>query len=83
MICRPQPGVTPADVAPHAAAEMAAVRQLRAEHGLSEAYLLAGPGAVLVFDADRSDVEPGLATLPLVQAGLISTEVIELHPFPH
>jgi hypothetical protein len=83
VICRPEPGATPADFAPHAAAEMTAVRQLRAQHGLSEAYLLGGPGAVLVFDADRSEVEPALATLPLVQAGLISTEVIELHPFPH
>ncbi len=83
MICRPRPGVGPDEIAPHAAAEMDALRQYQAQGTLTKAYSPGGPGAVLMFDATtREAVEALAASLPLALAGLIDTEVIELHPFP-
>jgi hypothetical protein len=35
---------------------------------------------VLIFDAERSSVEAAVASLPLMHAGLIDAELIELHP---
>lgn len=82
VICRPRPGVTSTDIAGHRAAEMAALRQLKAEGTLVEAYSPGGPGAVLIFAADREAVEGVLSVLPLVLAKLIDTEIIELQPLP-
>ena len=82
VICRPRLGVTPADIGAHAAAEMAALNQLMSEGTLAEAYSPGGPGAVLIFDADRPKVDSAVAALPLAAAKLIDTETIELHPFP-
>lgn len=82
VICRPRPGVTITDIAGHRAAEMAALRQLKAEGTLAEAYSPGGPGAILIFAADRESVESVLTVLPLVLAKLITTEIIELQPLP-
>jgi len=82
VICRPQPGVQPGDIAAHAAAEMAALKELQADGTLAGAYSPGGPGAVLIFEASRPAVETALDALPLAREGLINTEIIELHPFP-
>ncbi len=82
MFCRPRPGVTREGIASHAAAEMAVLARLRAEGSLAEAYSPGGPGAILIFEASREAAEAAVAGLPLRAAGLIDTEVIELHPFP-
>jgi hypothetical protein len=82
VIRRPRPGVQPGDIAAHAAAEMAALKELQADGALAAAYSPGGPGAVLIFEASRAAVETALAGLPLAREGLIDTEVIELHPFP-
>ena len=82
VICRPRPGVTSTDIAGHRAAEMAALRQLKAEGTLVEAYSPGGPGAVLMFEADQEAVEAVLSVLPLVLAKLIDTEIIQLQPLP-
>jgi hypothetical protein len=82
VICAPRPGVQPGDIAAHAAAEMAALKELQADGTLTGAYSPGGPGAVLIFEAGRPAVETALAGLPMVLDGLIDTEIIELHPFP-
>ena len=82
VICRPRPGVTVTDIAGHRAREMAALKQLRAEGTLAEAYSPGGPGAVLIFDAGKEAIEGVVSALPLVIAKLIDTEIIELQPLP-
>jgi hypothetical protein len=81
VICRPRLGAASSEIAAHAPAEMATLQQLRIEAGLLEAYSPGGPGAILIFEGDLVAVEGAVALLPLVQAGLIETEIIELHPF--
>jgi len=81
VICRPRPGVERADIAAHASAEMDALRELRAEGLLLEAYSPGGPGAILVIDAERAQVDGIVSSLPLVRGDLVEPEVIELHPF--
>jgi hypothetical protein len=80
VICRPRAGVTVTDIAGHRAGEMAALRQLKAEGTLTEAYSPGGPGAVLIFDAGKEAVEGAVRALPLVLAKLIDTEIMELQP---
>lgn len=82
VICRPRPGVTVTDIAVHRAAEMAALRQLKAEGTLAEAYSPGGPGAVLIFHADKGAIEGVVSALPLVLARLIDTEIMALQPLP-
>lgn len=57
VICRPRQGVAPGDIVAHAPAEMAALKQLQADGSLTEGYSPGGPGAVLIFEADRAAVE--------------------------
>jgi hypothetical protein len=82
VICRPREDVDPqAEIAPRAAAEMETLRELRNQGPLLEAYSPGGPGAILIFDGIRVDVDRALKTLPLVHDGIIETEIIELQPF--
>jgi hypothetical protein len=82
VICRPRPGVTVTDIDGHRAGEMAALRRLRAEGTLAQAYSPGGPGAVLIFDAGKEAIEGVVSALPLVIAKLIDTEIVELQPLP-
>ncbi len=82
VICRPRAGVTCADIAAHAPAEMTGLARLRSDGILAEAYSPGGPGAVLIFEASRDTVDSAVASLPLAVAELIDTEIVELHPFP-
>jgi hypothetical protein len=82
VLCRAKPDVTREQIAPHGPEEMAALQALKATGGLLQAYSPGGPGAVLIFDGERSSVDEAIASLPLIQAGLIDAEVTELHPFP-
>ena len=59
---------------------MAALKRLHADGSLVEAYSPGGPGTVLIFDDSHAPVDRALASLPLVQEGLIETEIINLHP---
>jgi hypothetical protein len=82
VICRPRSDVTPAEMSPHLPAETAALRQLRAAGRLDEAFSPGSPGAVLILDSPNTDAAQRIIeTLPLYRAGLIQTELIELHPF--
>jgi hypothetical protein len=83
VICRPRAEVDPGRaIALHAAEEMAALKRLHGDGSLIEAYSPGGPGAVLIFDDAHRPIGEALASLPLVQHGLIDTEIINLHPFP-
>jgi hypothetical protein len=61
--------------------EMNALRELKRSGLLLEAYSPGGPGAVLIFEGDRTDVDLALQSLPLLRDGIIEAEVTELHPF--
>jgi hypothetical protein len=82
VLCKPRSGVTPAEMRPHLQAETAALRQLRATGQLDEAFSPGGPGAVLILEAPNTDAARRITeTLPLYRAGLIETDLTELHPF--
>lgn len=81
---RENPGVTGADFAPHSKAEAATVYQLMQADVIREIYFRQDrPEAVLILEcADADAARAVLDTLPLVQAGLITFEVIPLGPYP-
>jgi hypothetical protein len=81
VICRPRPGVGPAEVVAHAHEERAALAQLRDDGLLLEAWSPGGPGAILLFDGSRERIEHRLEAQPLERRRAIETEVMELAPF--
>jgi muconolactone delta-isomerase len=78
------PNVTPEQFAPHLKAEAARAWELYQAGQVREIYFRADRSeAVLVLEcADVEEAKSLLATLPLVQAGLIAFEVIPLVPYP-
>jgi hypothetical protein len=82
VICRPRSGVDPkAEIVPRAAEEMNALRALRDSGLLVEGYSPGGPGAVLIFEGERDDVDRAIEALPLIRDGIVEAEATELHPF--
>ena len=81
VVCRPRPGIAGDEIAAHAPAEMAALRQLKRDGVLLEASSPGSPGAILLIDNEQTTVEDMLDSLPLLRHRLIDAEVIELHPF--
>lgn len=62
-------------------AETAALRELTGRGILTSAWTPGRPGAVLMVDLpDANGAARLAASLPLAQAGLITTEIIPLHP---
>lgn len=81
-IGRPREGADIRAIASHAQAEMSTLWRLYRDGAVREMYSPGQPGAVLVLEtAARREAEAALAGLPLVAAGLIVFELIELHPF--
>ena len=78
------PGTPAAAFAPHLRAEAARVWELQQSGVLRESYFRQERSdAVLILEcADAGEAHRVLATLPLVQAGLIAFEVIPLKPYP-
>ncbi len=63
------------------ASERAVLRKLHGDGILTSAWSPGGAGAVLILDLpDQVAVERITSALPLAAAGLITTEVIPLHP---
>jgi muconolactone delta-isomerase len=61
--------------------ETEAMREQKARGTLTGAWSLGHPGAVLMLEvADTDAAARILAGFPLVEAGLISTEIIPLYP---
>ena len=81
VICRPAEGVDPDEFRRLVPAETAALRDLKGSSVLAGAWSPGRPGAVLMLDVPHETEAARLtAILPLAQAGLISTEIIPLHP---
>lgn len=77
-------GVKPEQFGPHLNAEARRVWELYQKGLIRELYFRADRSeAVLILEcADLSEAQQMLASLPLVQAGLINFEVIPLIPYP-
>ena len=81
VICRPAAGGDQDEFKRLVPAETAALRDLKAKGALTQAWSPGRPGAVLMLDVPDADAAARLvAELPLVQAALITTEIIPLHP---
>ena len=81
VICRPAAGGDQDEFKRLVPFETEALREQKAKGVLSGAWNPGGPGAVLMFEAsEEPEVARVLSTFPLVQAGLITTELIPLHP---
>ncbi len=60
-------------------AEAAALRELKARGAVTDAWSPGRPGAVLMLDvSDEAEAASVTARLPLVQAGLITREIMQL-----
>ena len=79
-----KPGTIPEQFAPHLKDEAGRVWELYKSGQLREIYFRQDRDqAVLVLECDDAgEAHRLLATLPLVQAGLIAFEVIPLIPYP-
>ncbi len=81
VICRPAAGGDQDEFKRLVAAETAALRDLKAKGTLTQAWSPGRPGAVLMFGApDAAQASRLITELPLVQAALVTTEIIPLHP---
>ena len=81
VVCRPVPGIDQSEFRRLVSAESAALRELKERGVLKDAWTPGRPGAVLMLTADTEDEATAIAaTLPLAAAGLITAEVIPLHP---
>ena len=80
---RPRDGVDiRAEVARHADMELRALWQLYRDGVVREMYSPAGPGAILVLEAESvKEAERLVAQLPLISAGVMALEVTQLRPF--
>ena len=82
VICRPAAGGDQDEFKRLVPAETAALREEKARGALVQAWSPGRPGAVLLLEVpDEPAAARLVAQLPLVQAALISTEIIPLHPF--
>lgn len=81
VICRPAAGGDPDEFSRLVPFETEAMREQKARGTLTGAWSPGHPGAVLMLEvADAEAAGQVLAGFPLVEAGLITTEVIPLHP---
>lgn len=82
-LSRRQPGVTTEQLQPHQVTEAQRVWQLHKDGLFREMYFRRDrPGAVVVLEcATEAEARAALATLPMVEAGLIDFDVIPLGPF--
>lgn len=80
---REKPGLTAADFNPHLKAEAARVWQLVKTGAIRETYFnpLEHTAVAILECADLEEARSVLATLPLVQQGLIHFELIPLTPY--
>lgn len=81
VVCRPAEAGDQAEFRRLVAAETGALRELKSSGVLTGAWSPGHPGAVLMLDVpDAGEAARVAADLPLVRAGLITTEIIPLHP---
>jgi muconolactone delta-isomerase len=81
VICRPADGGDPDEFNRLVPFETEIMREQKARGTLTSAWSLDQPGAVFILEAADAAAAAGiLAGFPLVEADLISTEIIPLHP---
>jgi muconolactone delta-isomerase len=81
VICRPAAGGDPDEFARLVPFETETMREQKAAGTLTGAWTPGQPGAVLMLEvADADQAAQILAGFPLVEADLITTEIIPLHP---
>jgi hypothetical protein len=81
VICSPADGGDPDDFARLVPFETEVLREQKATGALLEAWSPGRPGAILVLETANADQAARIvATFPLVEADLITTEIIPLHP---
>jgi len=81
VICRPAPDADLARFGQLLSEELAALRRLKDEGVLTQAWSPGRPGAVLMLEVpDVAAAATVTAGLPLRTAGLITTEIIPLQP---
>jgi len=81
VLCRAADGIEEAGFRRYLPAETAALRELKADGVLADAWSPGRPGAVLLLNVPgQAEAAVIAAALPLAQAGLITTEIIPLHP---
>ena len=81
VICRPAAGGDPEEFQRLVPFETEVLREQKAKGTLTGAWSSGRPGAVLVLEtADADQAARIVAELPLLQADLITTEIIPLHP---
>jgi hypothetical protein len=81
VICRPAAGGDPDDFKRLVPFETEALREQKQRGTLTGAWSPGGPGAVLMLEVADADLAAGIvADFPLVEADLITTEIIPLHP---
>ncbi len=81
VICRPAEGGDQDEFRRLVPFETEALREQKSNGALTGAWNPGGPGAILMLDVPGEDEAARVvATFPLVQAGLITTEILPLHP---
>ena len=81
VICRPAAGGDPDEFSRLVPFEIEALREQKERGTLTGAWSPGHPGAVLMLEAaDAGAAARVLAEFPLVEAALITTEIIPLHP---
>ena len=81
VICRPAAGGDPDDFSRLVPFETEVLREQKARGTLTGAWSPGHPGAVLMLEvADAEAAAAVLSGFPLVEAGLITTEIIPMHP---
>jgi muconolactone delta-isomerase len=81
VICRPAPGGDPTEFSRLVPFETEAMREQKALGTLTGAWTPGHPGAILMLEVpDAEAADQLLGTFPLVEAALITTEIIPLHP---
>jgi hypothetical protein len=82
VVFRVKPEATEEKQAPLRKAEAAKVWQLMTAGVLRSIHFIPGPGAVLQLEAkDEVDARAYINQLPMVQAGVVTVEVLPLRPF--
>lgn len=82
IVMKLKPGITRANVAPIARVETQKAWDLVAAGVMRTIHYIAGGGAVMMFEtADRAEAERHVAALPIVEAGLVDVDVLELEPY--
>jgi hypothetical protein len=81
VICHPAPGGDPGQFTRLVPFETEVLREQKAKGTLTGAWSPGRPGAVLMLEAADAEAAAAiLADFPLVEAALITTEIIPLHP---